>query len=52
MVLAELDLVNGDSLFFAVVEGDSGGSLVVVDVRNEDGGVIVDGDLHGVIMGI
>ena len=49
-VSTESDLVNRDSLFFAVVKGDCCGVVVVVNVRNENGGVVVDGDLHGVIM--
>ena len=49
-VSTESDFVNGDSLFFSVVEGDCCGVVVVVDVRDENGSVVVDGDLHGVIM--
>ena len=49
-MLSELNLVDGNSLFFSVVEGDCCGVFVVVNVRDEDGGVVVDGDLHGVIM--
>lgn len=49
-VSTESDFVNGNSLFFSVVEGDCCGVLVVVDVRDENGGVVVDGDLHGRIM--
>lgn len=47
---AESDVVNGNSLFFSVVEGDCCGVVVVVDVGDENGGVVVDGDLHGVIV--
>lgn len=49
-VSTESDFVNANSLFFSVVEGDCCGVVVVVNVRNEDSGVVVDGDLHGVIM--
>ena len=49
-VLAESDFINANSLFFSVVESDCCGVVVVVDVGDENGGVVVDGDLHGVIM--